>query len=329
MKNKIDIVVTWVDGSDKEWQKEKAKYSGVKYTDDNVNRYRDWGILKYWFRAIAQYAPWVNKVHFITWGHLPEWLNVDCEKLNIVEHKDYIPQKYLPVFSSHPIEHNMFRIEGLAEQFIYFNDDMFMISPTVPKDYFKDGLPVDNVREVPLRFFEGGVDHIIANNMIVINKYFNKRQVVKKCAKQWFSLSSPESTLKNLYMLPVNGFSAFDNPHIPIPFLKSTLQEVWDKEYAKLDDTCSHRFRSSEDVNPWLYRYWQFVTGKFVQSKKPQGMFFVIGKDDDLIEDALLNHKYKMVCLSDDVVDIDYEKEQKFLDTLFSKILPHKSIFEK
>ena len=329
MCNKIDIVVPWVDGSDKEWLKQKAEYSGVKYVDDNVNRYRDWDILKYWFRGIEKYAPWVNKIHFITWGHLPPWLNTENEKLNIVNHKNYIPEKYLPVFSANPIELNIHRIKGLSEQFIYFNDDMFVISKIEPEDFFTNGMPVDTVKEVALRFFPGGIDHIIGNDMIIINKNFNKREVIKNNKKQWFSLKSLTATLKNLYMLPMNGFSAFENPHIPTPFLKSTLEEVWDNEYDKLNDTCTHRFRSNEDVNQWLFRYWQFAKGSFVQAKNPQGIFYSIGRDDNLIKDTILNKKYKMVCLSDDVVDIDFDTEQKFLDHLFSKIFPEKSSFEK
>ena len=65
------------------------------------------GLLKYWFRAVEAYAPWVGQVHFITWGHLPEWLNTQCPKLHIVNHEDYIPEKYLPTFSANPIELNI------------------------------------------------------------------------------------------------------------------------------------------------------------------------------------------------------------------------------
>lgn len=326
---KIDIVVPWVDGGDLEWQKEKAQYKASKNNDDNINRYRDWDLLKYWFRGIEKFAPWVNKIHFITWGHLPDWLNTENEKLHVVKHKDYIPEKYLPVFSANPIELNIHRIEGLSDEFIYFNDDMYVINNLSPEDFFVDGLPVDTAVENPLRFNPGGIDHIIGNDMTLINKNFNKREVVRKNKKQWFSLKAPTAALKNLYMLPVNSFSAFVNPHIPIPYLKSTIEELWEKEGSILDDTSSHRFRSTDDVNQWLFRYWQFAKGTFVQSKGPQGMFFSIGRDDAQIKDAIVNQRFKMVCLSDDKVDVDFDKEQKYIDALFIKILPEKSSYEK
>ena len=75
----IDFVITWVDGSDPVWQLEKKKTledSGMKAkTDDRKERYRDWDNLRYWFRGVEQFAPWVRKIHFVTWGHLPEWLD--------------------------------------------------------------------------------------------------------------------------------------------------------------------------------------------------------------------------------------------------------------
>ena len=64
---KIDFIMTWVDGADPEWLKEKAKYDGTTITTANSEvRYRDWDNLQYWFRSVEKYAPWVNKIHFVT-----------------------------------------------------------------------------------------------------------------------------------------------------------------------------------------------------------------------------------------------------------------------
>ncbi len=92
-ENKIDFVITWVDGSDKAWQQEKRKFEPAggrqdASVDNAKERYRDWGNLRYWFRGVEKYAPWVRKVHFITWGHLPTWLNTVHPKLHIVRHED-------------------------------------------------------------------------------------------------------------------------------------------------------------------------------------------------------------------------------------------------
>ena len=74
MKNKIDFVIAWVDGNDEKWQEEKAKYSPQQGTDSNVNRYRDWDNLRYWFRGVEKYAPWVNKIFFVHGGMYPSGL---------------------------------------------------------------------------------------------------------------------------------------------------------------------------------------------------------------------------------------------------------------
>ena len=94
----IDFVITWVDGQDEAWRREKARYvSDSKKVDAGEERYRDWELLKFWFRGVEKFAPWVRKVHFITWGHLPKWLDTNHPRLHIVRHEDYIPQEFLPV----------------------------------------------------------------------------------------------------------------------------------------------------------------------------------------------------------------------------------------
>jgi len=65
MHDKIDFVIAWVDGSDPAWLEEKNKYSPKKEDVTNaINRYRDMGVLRYWFRAVEKFAPWVNQIHF-------------------------------------------------------------------------------------------------------------------------------------------------------------------------------------------------------------------------------------------------------------------------
>ena len=137
----IDFVMPWVDGSDPAWREEFLKYRALQApqgepacdtgtaagaVDASEERYRDWDTLRYWFRGVERFAPWVNRIHFITWGHLPAWLDTAHPKLHVVRHADYIPSPYLPTFNSCPIELNMHRIEGLAEHFVYFNDDTFL-----------------------------------------------------------------------------------------------------------------------------------------------------------------------------------------------------------
>ena len=58
MNSKIDFVITWVDGNDPAWQKERAVYSKSSCTDEgqrggiDIHRYRDWDLMRFWFRGI-------------------------------------------------------------------------------------------------------------------------------------------------------------------------------------------------------------------------------------------------------------------------------------
>ena len=61
--------------------RKKAKYSHNP-KGNGVNRYRDWNNLRYWFRGVEKFAPWVRKIHFVTWGHIPDWLDTTNPKIN-------------------------------------------------------------------------------------------------------------------------------------------------------------------------------------------------------------------------------------------------------
>lgn len=108
--NEIDFVILWVDGNDPAWREEFVRTRQAENDDASEIRYRDWRNLHYWFRSAERFAPWVRKVHFITWGHLPAWLRRDHPKLHIVNHRDFIPAEYLPTFNSNTIELNIHQI---------------------------------------------------------------------------------------------------------------------------------------------------------------------------------------------------------------------------
>lgn len=134
-EEKIDFVILWVDGNDKAWQDEKNKYLDIK-GDTGENRFRDCNNLQYLFRGIEKYASFVNKVFFITWGHIQAWLDTTNPKLEIVKHEEFIPKEYLPTFNSNVIELNLHRIKNLSEKFVLLNDDLFFLKETKKEDFF-------------------------------------------------------------------------------------------------------------------------------------------------------------------------------------------------
>lgn len=334
MKEKIDFVILWVDGSDKEWLKEKNKYSEIKVNiDDSIARYRDTKTLKYWFRAVEKYTPWVNKIHFITWGHLPEWLDTTNPKLNIVNHKDYIPEKYLPTFNSNTIELNLYRLKDLSERFVLFNDDMFIVNELPKEFFFKDGLPCDFWKENTFQTENSGdnfFDHIVLNNLFLINKHFNKKEVIKKHRNKIYNINYGRRNLRNIILNRRNYFCGFDITHTANAFLKSTLKEVWEKEYNMLDRTCSNKFRSVLDMNQWGVHWYQMVKGNFTPvSYKRNTAYFSLQENNQPLYNYLNDKKSTIVCINDTTKDIDFDKITKELVENFELKLPEKSSFEK
>lgn len=324
----VDLVIPWVDGCDPLWRKEKDSFCGG-HDSSSECRYRDWGLLKFWFRGVEKNLPWVRNIYFITWGHLPDWLNVNHPKLKIVNHKDYIPREYLPTFSSHVIELNLHRIESLAECFIYANDDTYFIDSLKKEDFFIGGMPKDSLIENITYQGNNMIDKIINNNIGVINNHFIKRECRSGSFNKWFSLKYKKKLLNNIYYARIKFFIGFENPHLPTAFRKHTFKEIWEKEHDMLDSTCRNQFRTELDVNQWLMRYWQLAKGEFIPDFLGKGQHFTIQRDDKAIRNAFLNRRYKMVCINDDINEVMFDKEKDFLISCFEKILPEKSDFEK
>ena len=328
MSEPIDFVICWVDGNDPEWQKQKNYYDTSQQTDSREIRYRDWDNLQYWFRGVEKYASWVNKIHFVTWGHLPQWLNTDHPKLNIVRHEDYIPKKYLPTFSARPIEVNLHRIKGLAEHFVFFNDDMFIIDKVKKTDFFKKGLPRDTgVMDIGIKL-DDAHGSAVYNAIVLINKYFNKKDVIKQNPFKWYNLKYGSNLIKTLLLTPWNYFTGFYTPHLPNAFLKSTFEEVWEKENELLELTSSHKFRTKLDLTQYIFKFWQLASGNF-SPRRNMGKAFDIGSDLNEIEEVIKKQKFKLICLNDSEKINNFELTKVKIQNSFEKLLGHKSNFEK
>lgn len=324
----IDFVIPWVDDADKEWRKKYKKYKHDEANDEA--RYRDWDILKYWFRGVEKYAPWVNKIHFITCGQKPDWLDETNPKLNLVNHVDYIPEKYLPTFSSHTIELHLSKIQGLSDKIVYFNDDMFLINDVSKNDFFVNDLPCDMATLYPnsVNGEDTQFDHILLNDAEFFEKNFDIKKVIQKNKNGWLNLKYGKNLLKTLCLLPFPAFPGIMLLHQPQSLVKETLIEVEANAKELIDKTSRHKFRTSEDINQYIFRYWQLGKGKFCPYNiLKRGKYFPIEPNTDY--QGILNSKYKIVCLNDGNKDIDFDLEKKRLVSAFEKKLPNKSSFEK
>ena len=325
---KIDFVITWLDDQDPIWRKDKAKHSGEDIEDDRDCRYRDWDTLKYWFRAVEKYAPWVNKVYFVTYGHLPKWLNTDHPKLKIVKHEDFIPEEYLPTFNSVPIEMNLHRIKSLSENFVFFNDDFFLFNPTKPTDFFKNNLPKDSA-SLYANIPSGDVaDGIFNSDVAVINRHFDAKSVIRKHPLKWYNLKN-RKYLYNTLILRRKKFTGIRFEHLPNSFKKSTFRKLWKAEPDAMAQTSAHKFRTSSDINQWALKYWQICEGNFAPRDVNWGKYYEYGQGDDALKKLFKNKRYKVVCLNDSAKLEDFEHAKKLTKRLFEEKFPEKSTFER
>ncbi|MEY8375341.1 stealth family protein [Lachnospiraceae bacterium 56-18] len=328
----IDFVLPWVDGSDPAWRVKKAKFEKEESSSVHAFDYQDWGLLPYWFRCVEKNAPWVRYIYFVTWGHIPNWLNINHPKLKIVKHTDYIPEKYLPTFSSHTIELNLHRIPGLSEHFVYFNDDTYLLKKVTADFFFKLGLPCDSAVINPIA---PANKECIANLMVtttgVINENFFKRKVIWKNVWKWFNIRYFPLVFLNLMFIPWKRFVGLYESHLPTSMMKSTYNEVWDKEYRLLDATCTRKFRDFKmDVNQWVMKNWQIASGKFMPRGIRCGKLIAIRSVDDAekYSDIIKKRSYPMICINDHITDETYLEAAKIIKTAFDIHYDEKSCFE-
>lgn len=152
----VDAVITWVDGANSQYKKKIQQAHEALYPGEQIEagRYRDNGELRYALLSLNTYAPWLRSIHLVTDGQRPSWLKKDHPKIRLVDHTDCIPAEYLPTYNSHVIEAFLHRLPGLAEHYIYFNDDVFLGRPTQKSDFFTaNGLPLCFMDWRPLREF--------------------------------------------------------------------------------------------------------------------------------------------------------------------------------
>lgn len=333
MAEKIDFVVLWVDGADPQWQRQQAQYAPeAEDNGSDINRFRDWELMRYWFRCTERFAPWVNRVYFVTNGQVPSWLNREHPKLKLVKHSDYIPAEFLPTFNSNVIELWLHKLPGLSEHFVLFNDDMFLTAPVEPSDFFVNGLPRESalLDIATAASSDDCLPHMLINNGAILNKHFCKKDVLKRHAGMFFTLQYGKDLIRNVLLAPFQYFSTFRDPHLPSSHRKSTFRQVWTAERELLMACSQNRFRSKGDLTHWLMKCWQICEGNFVVRPTSWGCHYELWEDsiDGICADLAVG-KYKAVCLNDSKTDIDFDALKSRLTQAFDALVSQPSGFER
>ena len=327
----IDFVITWVDMNDQKWRADFLKYSGKADNEKNSvseARFRDYGFLRYWFRGVEKFAPWVRKIHFVTSGQKPDWLDENNPKINLVNHKDYIPEQFLPTYNSVVIERYLHKIPGLAEHFVYFNDDFYIINKISTERFFKNGLPCDIATFLYNPSWSQWYRRI-KNNLKIINRHFDKREVTARYHDKWFDKSYGKRARWNYILKPYNKFITLRTPHNAQPYLKTTFEEVWAVAGKELTETSANRFRALSDYTPELFRTWQICRGNFepYNTYSDTKMFPLMLRPKQAVR-AIYEQSYSLICLNDNIHIRNYAQVMENIKNAFEHILPEKSSFE-
>jgi hypothetical protein len=299
----IDYVIPYVNMEDPEWQKLYRKYVRTNPAK-RINRYRDFGTLKYQFRGIEKNMPWIRYVYLVVQSEsqIPEWLNRKHPKLKIIFHKDYIPKRFLPTFNSNVIEMWYQNIPGLSKTFILSNDDLIPIKPTPEEFYFRNGKPVYSI-------------HLTSKNWTS-----NSRSVIAHIVFNSVRLSSKLAKKKTLFK--------YSQPHLLIPHSLDVINEVWKKaKFPLLNSMDKSRVRTINNYNHWLYEYYGVMTGKAIADENvPHDGYFQLEDNSDLEKIKTIISKAKVICCNDGIKDnISIIAETM---KLIEKELPSKSSFE-
>lgn len=324
----VDLVCPWVDGSDPAWRAERAKYAEPDLRS-GADMYRDWGLMRYWFRGVELALPWVRTVHFLTWGHVPEWLDTGNPRLHVVRHEEFIPHEFLPTFSSNVIGLNAHRVCGLAERFIWANDDMLFLAPLRREEYFQGGLPCDCLHAQPItEQCSDAFGYILWNNISCLNRHFSLQDCMRAHPEAWFSERYPQQVLDdNRRAAALRSFPGLANPHTPLPMLRGAYEQVWGLEGKLLRNSCRQRFRTWSDLSEWLMRYWQMASGEFVPYARKGEVLASAGSSRELLKRAALSPESRVACVND-AERVSVERVRPYLQRLLERALPRKSSFE-
>lgn len=308
----IDLVYLWVNGNDPQWLTKRNACIGKTEEKSAVNcdgRYADNDELKYSLRSIDKYAPWLRRIFIVTDNQVPVWLDTSNAKVRIVDHKEIMPDVCLPCFNSAVIEHFLYKIPGLAEHFIYANDDMFINKPVTPETFFgKDGLPIVRFNRRPFRKW----------TLLFKEKVQGKR------------LSNYVQTIRNSAELVEKKYGKYyggKTHHNIDAYLRSDYEHAAKVFEDEIRTTLPNHVRSENDIQRNIYSYVALAEKRAHLHYVTQRTSFRLHIQNESHYGKLERYNPILFCMNDSqyAKDCDRKRAAAFLDKRF----PEKSQYEK
>lgn len=262
----IDAVITWVDGGDPAHRAQLeaflAQRGGAPPPTALPTRFSDAGELDYCLASILRYAPWFRRIHIVTAAQTPPQLRrfagtACAERVRLVDHREIFAgfERYLPTFNSRAIITALWRIDGLAERFVYFNDDFMLLQPLQPEDFFRGDAPVVRGR------WQTQARHRWGRRLLKALRARGRRSDVDRAA----SHAAQERSAR------LAGFERryYRMYHNPYPMRRSTLRAFFEAHPRLLEDNLRHRLRaSSQFKTECLAAHLEIAHGDAVQDNR-------------------------------------------------------------
>lgn len=314
LQDPIDIVYTWVDGSDPDWRAQmlatqrNADLSDAEPSSISDSRYTSHDELRYSLRSLEYYASWARRIFIVTDGQVPSWLDTANPKITVIDHREiFADPSVLPVFNSHAIESQLHHVPGLADRYLYLNDDCFFLRPTDPELFFTpNGLSKHFPSQVPIDFGEWGQRDL----PIISAAKRGRDHIIAKYGR----------TITHRFK------------HTPHPQLRRVLEKMESEEPELFAQVAASPFRSPEDVSipSSLHHFDAFARGMSIEGKI--GYQFVDLSEPDL-ELRLLRVARRtdldVFCLNETTVpDESRENTSKLVKRFFEDRFPIPSSFE-
>jgi hypothetical protein len=291
----MDVVITYVDGLDPLWQKDYEECTNIPILE---KRFRDWGTLRYLMRGIEVNMPFIRKVHLVVArdSQVPEWVNRD--EVNVVLHKDIIPEQFVPTFNCNPIELHLHRIKDLDEQYVYFNDDVFPLMKCEPTDFFVDG-----------KGQLGMSHHLFSFDMF--KKICRNSDVIARRA---------------LGMKPSLFF--LRPQHVCTPMIKSECEEMYERVKDDLHASITMT-RTAKNISQYVFLNYMYLKGT-LQNKRLSKRHFSLGITSvKELREFITNPTRKFTCINDVKLSHErFEELRRVLIEAFETLLPNKSKYE-
>lgn len=277
----IDAVLTWVDGADPAWDAARRQrldaLAGTGRTREASGqaRYVSRDELRYALRSLHLYAPWLRTIHLVTAGQAPAWLDTALPGVRLVDHRDLLPAAALPTFNSHAIETALHRVPGLAEHFLYLNDDFLLARPVRPETFFSPaGATAVVTTPSPLGLTDA------ADAAPYVRAAWNNRRLLQE------------------------SFGAVVTHHLahaPYAHRVSVLAEI-EARYAEAVAATAHApFRSETDVSllSSLAQHYGLLTGTAYVADVPHAYVNLAGPDVERQLARVRAREHDVVCLAD------------------------------